>query len=181
MLNRGRSDYIMSEKLEVKPLTSSPPSLRSVLDFKTRGFPGSLPGNRTGDNNLAEAIDVITKSGRDPLKCNIFVDIGNGRQGSILKADAFPTITATRASVCDYWVTSLERRVTPLELMRAQGFDVNMTTSDFSNRALGKMVGNAMSVPVLTAVLTATLRTMTVLQTESHTESARASGNQIKK
>ena len=73
--------------------------------------------------------------------------------------DLCPAITKSRAAGRDFWLMSAARRLTILELLRLQGFSSSdLDLHGVSERQVGAMVGNAMSVPVLSAVLQEGLR-----------------------
>ena len=71
-----------------------------------------------------------------------------------------PTITATRGGARAYYSTFCKRRLTVTELMRLQGMSPERYPGfgkALSNHQAGHLVGNAMSITVVTAVLQQTL------------------------
>ena len=63
-------------------------------------------------------------------------------------------MTKSRAAGRDFWLMSASRRLTIDELLRLQGFSAHdLNLEGVSDRQVGEMVGNAMSVPVLSSVL----------------------------
>ena len=74
--------------------------------------------------------------------------------------DLCPAISCARAAARSYWLVSEGRRLTILELLRLQGFSEKdlPILERMSERQVGLMVGDAMTVTVLSAVLREGLR-----------------------
>ena len=72
-----------------------------------------------------------------------------------MRVDEVPTITSTRASSQAYYSTLLNRHLTMHKLIRAQGSEPHRfkRLGCVSTAQLGRIVGNAMSIPVLEDVL----------------------------
>lgn len=88
----------------------------------------------------------------------VVIDIGCSLNYAQWCVDHFPTITAGRAKGCGWWLLPHRRKVTIEELYLLQGFDPNriMAAAERAGvckTALGMMVGNAMSLPILERLL----------------------------
>lgn len=128
------------------------PSLAKFLDKNASAVGRSL--SATNQRNIDFAVAKAKASGLDPHSVDIVVDIGCSASRANMMYDLCPAITRSRAASCDFWLTSAGRRLTVDELLRLQGFsaqDINL--DGLSERQVGELVGNAMSVPVLSAVL----------------------------
>ena len=68
-----------------------------------------------------------------------------------------PCLTRTRAGCGGYWITGVDGLLTTREMLRLQGLPECLTTiaetAAVSERQLCQMIGNAMSVNVLVAIL----------------------------
>ena len=88
----------------------------------------------------------------NPEMCDIIVDTDTGREHVRLQMDRCPTITATRGASHGFWSTRLGRHLSTTELMRCQGCQ-GFTRINISRRQLGLITGNAMSIPVMKALV----------------------------
>ena len=139
------------------PAEKTTPALTSFLDPHPPAVQRKL--SATSEWNIKEALKKVADAGMDPSSVDIVVDIGCSKSRTNMMHNLCPAITKSRAAGQDFWLMSAGRRLTVLELLRMQGFlktDVNL--EGLSERQIGEMVGNAMSVPVLTAVLREGLR-----------------------
>ena len=101
---------------------------------------------------LEAALDDIKNSKINPRKCPFVIDFGGSKVG--VTYNKFPTLTATRCMNRSYWATELQRRFLPEELQAAQGSDAkDYDTSMLSTREYGRMIGNAISVPIFKAIM----------------------------
>lgn len=142
------------------------PSLRTFL-----GYPIEHPDvinkrlatdldrfSKTGRRNLANALKEIRSSKLEPWKTDIVVDIGGGHQRTHMVHNICPTITRTRASHEDFYLVSAARRLPVRDLCKLQGLDIRqLNLAGISNTQLGQLAGNAMTIPVLAAILRAAL------------------------
>jgi len=108
----------------------------------------------TNWKNINAAVSAAMAAGLDPLSVDIVVDIGCSPSRANMMHNLCPAITKTRAAGRDFWLMSAARRLTIRELLRLQGFsEQDLYLDGLSESKVGEMVGNAMSVPVLSAVL----------------------------
>ena len=109
----------------------------------------------TTKGNIMKAIDKIRLMGSSPSKKHFIIDVGSGRETSSVMLDCVPCITKNRGGSLDFWDTKLERRLSLSELMRCQGANTNQLNyaSDvISQRQMGMIVGNAISITVLAEI-----------------------------
>ena len=113
----------------------------------------AVEGVNAGDRRrLQNAMQKIQDSRIDPGKFPFVIDFGGSK--ATVTFNCFNTITATRAAARAYWSTELQRRFLPQELQEAQGSNSSKyDTSMMSVHELGRMIGNAISVPVFADIL----------------------------
>eukprot|EP00440_Ansanella_granifera_P071774 gb/GFBE01077889.1/.p1 GENE.gb/GFBE01077889.1/~~gb/GFBE01077889.1/.p1 ORF type:complete len:142 (+),score=44.39 gb/GFBE01077889.1/:1-426(+) len=111
--------------------------------------------NNTAKNNIKKAIRKLKKQGvSNPERKHYIVNIGDGFKNKVsVKLNCLPTITANRGRRLEYYDMKLGRPFTLHELMRAQGADPKKLKQTISDARLGEMTGNAMSIPVVKAVI----------------------------
>jgi DNA (cytosine-5)-methyltransferase 1 len=147
----GCSRSVASRKFRW-PVGMDTPPLAKFLDKGEPAAERRLSG--TNRRNIDAAVARAKAAGLDPQSVDIIVDIGCSAARANMMHDLCPAITKTRGAALDFWLMSAGRRLTIHELLRLQGFsrqDLNL--EGVSERQVGQMVGNAMSVPVLSAVL----------------------------
>lgn len=131
---------------------AQPPSIRGFLESHVICGPSERPTQHTALENLrrAESIAGASKDQRD-----LVFDLGGSLKRRInYMTDICPTITRSRGGTASYWISSLGRRLSPTELLRLQGFEPHqMRLHRLSPQAIGRMAGNAMTLPVLATVL----------------------------
>lgn len=150
------------------PETSTAPDLSSIVDdgsvFHASCSPQDVPEDMltstTKITNLAQALLQIEDD--QPFSRQYVVDLGAGR-GNRLCRDHFPTLTATRCKRLDYWSPNLRRRFSLKELARAQGASAKMNMESVSKTAMGHIIGNAMSITVVQALLRSGLQALGLL------------------
>ena len=79
------------------------------------------------------------------------------------------TLTKTRGQCGGPWVSSRGRRVTLHEMMRLQGFskkDIPQAELDLSDRQIGGMMGNAVTVHTMGAILSEALHSAGLTKTK---------------
>ena len=166
---RERLYIVLTSKNIVKkpfewPKGRTPDVKPSLLKICSRNVRGKLvkgdpekdtPKTGTGLKQYNLAMDAIKEAGLNPDKTNFIIDTGSGRDNVNMRVDEVPTITSTRASSQAYYSTLLKRHLTMHELIRAQGSEPLRFKSLYciSTAQLGRIVGNAMSIPVLEDVL----------------------------
>ena len=85
--------------------------------------------------------------GLKPEETPMAIDLGGGTVQ--LKHNRFPTLTVARCSNRSYWSTEMKRKFKMEELMRGQGCNPDsLDVAMLSERARGRLVGNAIAVPV---------------------------------
>jgi hypothetical protein len=109
--------------------------------------------------NLRKAMAEVKAANIDPSKAGIVVDLGNGRRDVVnMVHNHCPTITRTRGGREDFYLISAAGRLTMVDFFKLQGLDpVKVAMDDIRYSALGHLAGNAMTIPVLAAVLRAAL------------------------
>lgn len=126
------------------------PSIEQILDPRTRR-PSSedLPpaSQTTCRRNVKVALQELRAKGHDPLvePWVVEIDCTTPRLQYVLGKS--PCITVRRGS--GHWITSRGRRMTKAEMMRLQGMDLGKFKQVVSDNALGRQIGNTMSVNVL--------------------------------
>lgn len=127
---------------------------RTLESFLDKNGDSGRPLSNTNLANIKWANQRLKSKGLSPELVDAVVDIGGGRAKGHLMIGSCPTITATRAQSEDYWLTSARRRLSQKELFRLQGFkDEEVDFSGLSMQQVGKLVGNAMTVTVLAALI----------------------------
>ena len=91
---------------------------------------------------------------------HMIVDVGTGRENKLSRG-YFPTMTATRCQSRDFFSVPLRRRFTLSELARAQKTNAAALNMEcVSARAMGKIIGNAMSIGTMKAVVHSMLQSI---------------------
>mmetsp|Transcript_29211 Transcript_29211/g.53811 ORF Transcript_29211/g.53811 Transcript_29211/m.53811 type:complete len:344 (+) Transcript_29211:46-1077(+) len=140
---------------EVKKEGSGKVGISAILDkCPPHGKGVKLTKTKTFRRNINKAKAKLRKLRRSPAdKKHWIVDVGAGR-GCNLKQNVLPTITASRGASQAFYNMKLQRCLTVPELMRAQGaLPQSLKWTNVSETQMGKIVGNAMSIPVVRAVL----------------------------
>lgn len=144
---------------------SKPLPLQAFYDRDTwgtmkRNAEDDIFSQKTFRDNLALAFaDMRRKGVADPSERHFIVNISGVPDRAVKKPPHYkegmcPTITSTRVSGRAYYATYLRRRLTVREMARLQGAPTCEFAEMFRERTLsisqqGKMVGNAMSVPIV--------------------------------
>ena len=161
-------------------LPGFPARLSSILDPLTekemRSREAARPGQpgTTAYTNLERTFQTLRDHGIDtPWTKPFAIDVDSTRPSCLFECS--PCLT--RARCLGFWITCRGRRMNLREMAKLQGFEVQDTTTmtdaskanrvtikglklpaDISDRQAGQLLGNAMSVPVIEAVLMAGLR-----------------------
>ena len=131
--------------------SSQTPPLSKFLDAAVR--PKEKPPQKTAKQNLQGAKKLRTDAGLSPDDTDMIIDLGSGR-GVSMTHNMCPTITRTRGGARDYFHSRLSRRLSVGELLRLQGVpDGCLDFAGIPERQIGMIAGNAMTVPVLAAVI----------------------------
>ena len=110
--------------------------------------------NTVADKNLRMLQRQLTEKGNvssTPVALDIFASKARTMVGKV------PCLTRTRAGSGGYWITGANGLLTTREMLRLQGLPECLIkiaeTAGVSERQLCQMIGNAMSVNVLVAIL----------------------------
>jgi DNA (cytosine-5)-methyltransferase 1 len=111
----------------------------------------------TAKRNLGKAMKEVNAAHLDPSKADIVVDLGNGHERINMVHNICPTITRTRGGREDFYLISAGR-LSFKDFFKLQGLDPCKVRIDgIRSSELGHLAGNAMTIPVLAAVLRAAL------------------------
>ncbi len=148
--------------LSVRNATSRLLEFESLLDTPTSESMPAEVGldafSKTGRNNVDTAIKHFRQKGQDPFAQHIIVDL-NGHGSKSWTEVCFPTLTASRCRSQAYFNLRLGRRHSLSELARAQGADTQRLNMDIvPPPAMGSIIGNAMSINIVVALMRELLR-----------------------
>ena len=133
------------------------PSINAILDpWKPTDKAGRLPTIERQMDLCKTAYKECFDCGRDPRSTPILVDIDASPKFATYGIDEAKTITRSRGGDGGPWISTRGRRTTPTELIKLQGFqliDVPWTTLKISQRQVGQLIGNAVSVNTMGAIL----------------------------
>jgi DNA (cytosine-5)-methyltransferase 1 len=114
--------------------------------------------SKTAAVNLGMAMREVRDAKFDPSTTDIIVDLGNGRGKLNMVYNICPTITRTRGGRSDFYLISRADRLYAPDMFKLQGLDITkLDVTGISSTALGQLAGNAMTIPVLAAILRAAL------------------------
>ena len=164
----GQSAFAWPKK---RPRTSMKQFLSQVAAARKSATPlqatsaTTRPLSKTNQRNLTAGLRKLQDLGAGP-STDAIIDIGHGRTGHVsLMIDRCPTVTRTRAAGQDYWLTSQQRRLSPDEIAALQGIWPKEGDQLFQGTSMRQrllMLGNAMPVNVMEALMQATLRALGV-------------------
>ena len=147
------------------PAKTQQTDLGLFLRTQMQDWPGQAapprPMSKTNARNLALGLQTLRQDGLNPEATDAVIDIGHGRKGKVaMMIGRCPAITRTRAATQDYYLTSMRRRLSESELMSLQGLKPHEAKifHGISRRQKMMMVGNGMTINVLTGVLRQSLR-----------------------
>ena len=114
---------------------------------------GSLPpeADVRPHSNVKLAYQEIVAKGGDPARECWVIDCGCTERFLSFRRDECPCLLHSRGSDTSYWCSSLGRYLNTEDRMKLQGFQCG--PDRVSDSALNQMLGNAMSVTVVQAVL----------------------------
>jgi site-specific DNA-cytosine methylase len=119
-----------------------------------------VPLQPTARRNFQWALRALRAKGLT-LGADAVLDAGAGRKRPNMRVDGLaPTITAGGASSRRYYLTSAGDFLTIPQLFALQGFQTSWVMPEgcsIPEARQGKAIGNAMSVPVLAAVMEAAI------------------------
>ncbi len=132
------------------------PGLERFLSTPEEFAASKTPCNlktKAASRNLAKVFTRLLQKGVDPLRTAAVADLGAGPKRMSYGIDICPTLTASRcAALGSYYVTSLQRPLSVLELARLQGVDLARFKHPIAEHHMGRVIGNAMSVTVTAAI-----------------------------
>jgi site-specific DNA-cytosine methylase len=135
--------------------------LDSTKDANPGHFPPASMKNDAFGHCVAAAQDVVKKvPDFDVSERPLIVDIGCTRQFRTYTVDVSPTITAKRGCSREFWLLHLGRQISLDDICKLQGIPpdfFDLEASKVSDRRLGHMIGNCMSINVLERILPAVL------------------------
>ncbi len=107
----------------------------------------------TLERNLGKGFAKLASRFRGGLP-DAIIDVGAGPNRSCMGIGVCPTITAGRAAAHGYFWTTRGRTLTTSEMARLQGVDLErFQDAGLTDQQLGRLIGNAMSVPVVVQLL----------------------------
>lgn len=135
----------------LKPLSAVLDPGSKIYDaFELNDVPDDVLRTKAGQ---AAMVDVLAQCVNGIPSEHLVVDVGTGRSHKVTRGRS-PTLTATRCASMDFFSPNLRRRFTLSELARAQGAiaeDLNMKA--VNPRSMGRIIGNAMSVGTIKAII----------------------------
>ena len=156
VVGRLRACSRLSEREVRLPIRRAPPPKpRGFLESHVICGPSERPTQRTALGNLCRAEAEADRLMKGRCDDDLVIDLGGSLKRRVsCMTGMCPTITRSRGGTASYWVSSLGRRLSPIELLRLQGFEPHqMRLHRLSPQAIGRMAGNAMTLPVLATVL----------------------------
>jgi DNA (cytosine-5)-methyltransferase 1 len=81
------------------------------------------------------------------------IDLSASSRFECCMKEICPTLTRSRCAANALYLTKWQRRITTQEMLRLQGFSPAIRKSSATDRQIRAMVGNAISVPVIAAVI----------------------------
>ena len=113
------------------------------------------PRSQLGQDRLALAKSRLRDRGIDPLRTTCLVDIDCSARFMTMKARCSPCLTRRRAYDGGFWITTHGRRLGTDDMLRLQHMDPQRLKrpSDVPIKLFNAMIGNAMSVNVVEAVI----------------------------
>lgn len=106
--------------------------------------------------NLSEGFDKIVARGGKPMEETWFIDIHASRSRSYVRFGSSPCLTRSRAALKGFWVTNRGGLMTTEHMLKLQGIKSGRLVrpeEDCTQKQFDAAIGNAVSVPVLKAVL----------------------------
>ena len=137
--------------------TVAKPKISDLLDPPTKDDrAGRLPKLPRSKMLCTEAFNAALEQGVNPLRSPVAVDIDCSKSYKSYGVASIACLTATRGASGGPWISTRGRRTTLNELFRIQGVDpteVPYQAAGVSQREMGRMLGNSMSVNVCTRVI----------------------------
>ena len=138
-------------------ITKPCPSVNTILDPPTpNDKAGRMPTVERSKEACKTAYKECFSNGHDPRSTPILVDIDASPKFATYGINEAKTITRSRGGDGGPWISTRGRRTSTTELMKLQGYekcDIPMETLKISKRQVGQMLGNAVSVHTMGAIL----------------------------
>ena len=132
--------------------------LREFLDNKDdsaeglRDFPGRLPTGAGRRGRVLDTLNAIKATGADPLKRKFIANTGGSKAHHM--ENVSPCLTRSRAGESGHWLTWKQRQMTRDEVLRLMGVEPSQIPRGvITERQLGLIAGNAVTVPMLANVM----------------------------
>ena len=130
----------------------------SILESLPSDKAGRLPHrSHVRANSLAKSgCYKAMKEKVDPLKVPVLVDIDCSLKFACIGINIARTLTRGRGGSGGPWISTKGRRTTINELMQIQGFQpdsIKWKNAKVTERQMGQMLGNAMTLPVIGHIL----------------------------
>lgn len=137
------------------PRRSAASTSRHIDDIlqSRRGGPAELKAlGPKCSAKLVAYLDTLRARGHDPDVDTWIINVFGGYQPHGMK-NVCPCLTRGRAGSGGHWVSTRRRLLTIDEMLTLQGIPADVHRKGISNRQVGYMIGNAMSVNVLERLL----------------------------
>ena len=134
---------------------------RRGIIVKSTKIPEDVIAGKTTFDNLQSTFKKLKKMKLVPSQTDCILDLGASSRFATFKINMAPTLTASRCASQMYYSTKQMRKLSLSELMRLQGCDPKrFNTSGLTKTQLGSIIGNAMSVNVMEAVIEKAIKTI---------------------
>ncbi len=153
---------VRKDKLQ-RPFSFPPPLAKCMpvmecLGIKQMGATTqALPAAAGARDNVLWGLERAIGKGVDPFHTPVVIDTCASPRFRTCQTEMSPCVTASRAQVCGYWLSTHARLVTLGELAKLQGMDLrrfgDYESVGINGRCIGHAIGNAMSVSVLERIL----------------------------
>ena len=114
--------------------------------------------SQTFKKNVDKTNDLLISKGMNPFDVDAIYNVGGSKPHWTL--DACPTITASRGSQRAFWSSKRFRLLDVNEMMKLQGAQPSTFTNwdkVISTTQMGRIIGNAMTVPIVEDIMAAIL------------------------
>ncbi len=147
-------------------------SLSAILDPPAAtDLPGRMPQTKTGRKNMNTGCQKAIALGVNPLQVPVAIDVDSSAKFFTMGIDEAKTLTRSRGGAKGPWITSRGRRTSMTELLKLQGFmesEVPWQSAGVSPVQLGRMLGNAVTVPVMGSIISAAMHSAGITRTAAN-------------
>lgn len=134
---------------------------KNLLNRRRTDDPKLLPTDPKHRAHVKKGYKRFLAKGIDPKKEFVVVDIGASMEWALSMAHVMPTLTATRASTCGWWLSIVGRQIELDELFRFQGLEMqdcgDFIAAGLTPKHIGHMLGNSLALNVIERVLSRAL------------------------